>query len=173
MRILVDMDGVLADWSAGMERQLGSPGFLDWSTWEGIRADATLEHRDAFAAAMAARFFYRDLDPIPWAVDALREIVAAGHEVFICSTPDSTNQHCASDKIAWIRQHLGDDWVKRIILTHDKTLVHGDILIDDKPNVTGAHTPSWEHVLFAAPYNTHITDRRRITDWLSWQEALA
>jgi hypothetical protein len=32
MRILVDMDGVVADWAAGMELALRSPDFLDWST---------------------------------------------------------------------------------------------------------------------------------------------
>ena len=171
------MDGVLADWSAGMERTLVAQrvevNFLDWSRWEGVREDAAPEHREAFAAAMASAFFYRDLYPIWGAIEALHEMRDAGHEVFICSTPDSTNRSCASDKIAWVRHHLGDDWVKRLILTHDKTLVHGDVLVDDKPEVTGSNpVPSWEHVLFGAPYNRHITDRRRIADWTEWAEVL-
>jgi len=40
-------------------------------------------------------------------------------------------------QFAWVKQHLGAEWMKRIIITCDKTLIHGDLLIDDKHAVTG------------------------------------
>ncbi|MCT7149596.1 hypothetical protein M1196_23400, partial [Salmonella enterica subsp. enterica serovar Oranienburg] len=61
-----------------------------------------------------------------------------------------------------------------MIITTDKTLVRGDILIDDKPVISGElpeystgtnHARSWEHVIFDQSYNRHITNRRRILDW--------
>lgn len=38
---------------------------------------------------------------------------------------------------AWIEKHLGYDFLDQIILTRDKTVVTGDILIDDKPDILG------------------------------------
>lgn len=171
MRILVDMDGVVVDWAAGMKIAMRSPEFLDWSRWEILATDATDEHRAAFAQALRSPRFYRWLTPIDGAVDALRAM-SDEHEVFLCSTPDSSNRTCASDKIQWTRAVLGREWMPRVILTHDKTMVHGDVLIDDKPQVTGAMTPTWEHILFDQPYNRDVLDRRRITRWSEWAEVL-
>jgi len=52
----------------------------------------------------------------------------------------------------------GPSWVDRIVLAKDKTLVRGDVLIDDKPEVTGSLCPSWEHLVFEAPYNVTAAD---------------
>jgi hypothetical protein len=41
--------------------------------------------------------------------------------------------------------------VNRVILTHDKTLVRGDVLIDDKPGITGNMIPAWKHLVFDSP----------------------
>jgi hypothetical protein len=38
---------------------------------------------------------------------------------------------------AWIEKHLGYDFLDQIILTRDKTVVTGDVLIDDKPDILG------------------------------------
>lgn len=37
----------------------------------------------------------------------------------------------------WVEQNLGPEFVERIILTRDKTVVMGDLLIDDKDNIQG------------------------------------
>lgn len=37
----------------------------------------------------------------------------------------------------WVEQNLGPQFVERIILTRDKTVVMGDLLIDDKDNIQG------------------------------------
>ena len=106
--------------------------------------------------------FSEELPPLVWAI-------CKWETSTLCLSPSPLIQF----QIAQARQHLGDDWVKRLILCHDKTLVHGDVLVDDKPEVTGSNpVPSWEHVLFGAPYNRHITDRRRIGDWTEWAEVL-
>ena len=52
-----------------------------------------------------------------------------------------------------------------------KTLVHGAVLIDDKPEITGSVVPTWKHVYFDQPYNS-IYDKPRITTWSSWKEEL-
>jgi 5'-nucleotidase len=41
-------------------------------------------------------------------------------------------------------------------------------LIDDKPEVTGSLVPSWQHLVFEAPYNTVAIGRR--INWSNWQQ---
>ena len=45
-------------------------------------------------------------------------------------------------------RHLGQEWARKVILTADKTLVSGAVLIDDKPKITGAPArPDWKQTI--------------------------
>ena len=37
----------------------------------------------------------------------------------------------------WVEHHLGWKWINKLIVTKDKTVVSGDLLIDDKPIIKG------------------------------------
>ena len=39
----------------------------------------------------------------------------------------------------WIQAYMGKDWIKRMVVTRDKTVVKADLLIDDKPRITGTY----------------------------------
>lgn len=43
---------------------------------------------------------------------------------------------------AWVEKHLGHEFLEQVILTRDKTLITGDILIDDKPDILGKELKS-------------------------------
>lgn len=106
---------------------------------------------------------------MPGALEALIEL-KKNNEVFICSSPISS-PYCSQEKVEWTRRNLGIDWVRRLILTKDKTLVYGDILIEDKPKIKGCRIPFWEQVIYDHPWNRHITGKRRI-NWQNWKEVL-
>lgn len=165
LRILVDQDGVLADWHGGIEAGLTANGSgaeaLDPSRWD-LGMDP--ETRRLVRSIQAQPGFYRDLEPIEGAVEALHELLAQGHDVRICTTPDATNPTCASDKIAWVREHLGEEWVKRIDLTHNKAGVRGDVLIDDKPIIEDQRYAEWRRIIFDQPYNRDV-EGARLTRW--------
>ncbi|KAK1794321.1 hypothetical protein P4O66_011207, partial [Electrophorus voltai] len=114
-------------------------------------------------------------------------------DVFICTSPIKHYKYCPYEKYAWVEKHLGPDFLEQIILTRDKTVVTGDILIDDKPDILGKTTvftftnleqvgtcveptPSWEHVLFTACHNKHLTTiptQRRLLSWADdWRATL-
>lgn len=38
---------------------------------------------------------------------------------------------------AWVEKHFGPDFLEQIVLTRDKTVVSADLLIDDRPDITG------------------------------------
>lgn len=176
--ILVDQDGVLADFEGGFlrlwrERHPDLPyvPLVDRRTFL-IEDQYPAEHLGLVREIQNARGFFLGFQPIPGALAALREMLAAGHEVFICTSPISANPWCAPEKYEWVERHLPPPWKKRVILTADKTLVHGDYLIDDKPKITGCRRPDWRHVVFDQPYNRHVVDRPRLSDWRDWRFVL-
>ena len=107
------------------------------------------------------------------AIDAFYELLDKGHDVRICTSPITEFQYCVGEKFLWLEKHLGKDFVKRIILTKDKTWVRGDVLIDDKPIITGSLTPTWKHWHYLHPYNAHLPNKK--VTWEnreSWAELL-
>lgn len=113
MRIFVDMDNVLVDFVSGID-QLTEQTKLEY-------ADRLDEVPGIFAL----------MRPLAGALDAYRSL-AKEHDVFILSTAPWSNPSAWSDKLEWVKEHLGDVATKRLILSHHKYLVRGDILIDDR-----------------------------------------
>ena len=174
MRLLVDMDAVIAHWGAEFDRCLdvvgplasGIPRTKDQQQWN-LNEGRTAGEKIIIERIMTDPGFYTRLEPIEGAKQALKAAVKEGHDVRIVSAPYISNPTCASDKIDWIVRHYGSRWASRLILTNDKTVVHGDFLIDDKPTITGSMEPTWRHVVFGDyAYNKHVPGLR-ITAWSS------
>ncbi|KFQ69436.1 5'(3')-deoxyribonucleotidase, cytosolic type, partial [Phaethon lepturus] len=192
LRVLVDMDGVLADFEGAVLRGFrtrfpGEPrvelvarrGFSVRET-EGLRGAGAvpLPAGGPGASVYESPGFFLGLDPIPGAVEAMQEMVhMQDTEVFICTSPLQKYEHCIVEKYKWVEKHLGPKFVERIILTRDKTVVSADLLFDDKDTIRGAElNPSWEHVLFTCCHNRHIqlqAPRRRLLSWADdWKAIL-
>lgn len=177
--VLVDMDGVLVDFAAGFWKRWANR----WPHAPGREAaDPTQFYVDDQVPAAwrtAARElvceagFFAELPPVDGAVAALHAMLERGWDVRICTAPILANPTCASDKLAWVEQHLGDGWSERVIVTKDKTLVRGDVLVDDRPTVLGALEPTWRHVLFDATYNADMPGAAvRLHQWSQWLATL-
>lgn len=178
MLILLDQDGVLADFehafiAAWRERHPDiAPIEFEARKSFHILEDYPEDLRAKAEAIYTAPGFIRNLPPVPGAIDAVRELMALGMDVRICSSPLRQYDNNVLEKYQWIEQHLGRAATERLILTRDKTLVQGDLLIDDRPRIEGAVRPRWQHVIYDAPYNRHETGRLRLT-WASWRNVLA
>ena len=104
MRIYIDMDGVIANFQKA----------ADEGGWK-HRPDLHVD--------------YRNLEVIDGAINAIAKL-SADHEIFIASTPPWTRPEVWGHKREWLEEHF--PYLKRkLILTHRKDLLIGDILIDD------------------------------------------
>lgn len=174
--ILIDQDGVLADYTkahleaireAFPELERISPlECIKWNTEEHFPP----RYRKRIEALALSPGFFRNLEPLPGAILAMKELLQDGHDVRICTAPKRAFENCVGEKFAWVKEHLGQEFAERIIMTRDKTLVQGDILIDDKPDVSGRIVPSWTHILFDQPYNR--SSRVRRINWQNYREVL-
>lgn len=168
LTILVDMDGVLADFdSRFMEtwaQKYPNRPKLDQSRRTSFKIvdEFSPEHHDDIRAIFSARGFFRSLPVLPGAVEALRDMQSAGMDVWICSSPLDEYRNCVQEKFEWVEENLGSSWVNRLILTKNKALIRGDYLIDDNPSLPFADTACWKQFLLDAPYNRYATHLQRV-----------
>lgn len=96
------------------------------------------------------------MDPLPGAVAAHADL-AQLFDTYILSTSPWENPTAWSDKLMWVKQHLGLAAHKRLILTHHKNLNRGHFLVDDRTK-NGAGEFEGEHIHFGTS---------RFPDWPS------
>jgi len=175
-QILIDMDGVIADFEKGFlqnwrKKYPTSPYVpLNKRSTFYIMEDYPNELRDQVQGIYLEKGFIASLPEVKGAINALNEMATAGFKIKICTSPLSNYKNCVEEKYEWVDKHLGHDWTKDIILVKDKTQVLGMTLIDDRPEIRGEFEGVWEHVIFDRPYNKHIINKRRLSNWASWKE---
>ncbi|XP_076468956.1 5'(3')-deoxyribonucleotidase, cytosolic type-like [Babylonia areolata] len=182
LKILVDMDQVLCDFEGGFlskyQEKFPDEPFIpleERNTFYIVDQYTKLRRdlQDKAREILHAEGFFLGLQPIEGARDALMEMWQMDDtEVFICTSPHSHYKYCVFEKFKWVEDHLGEEWINRLILTKDKTMVNGDLLIDDRPRIRGAlDPPAWKQVLFSAPYNLSIDSRgrQRLNNWTDGQ----
>lgn len=181
--VLFDMDGVLSNYAERLlvlaHQRFNLPLYVP----EEVKAFNTesifpKEFQNRVEALSREPGFFESLKPIPYAVEAFHQIADQNPddgvaEVYICTSPKKyeNNPHCLAEKSAWVARYLGKEFVDRILFTRDKTLVHGHVLIDDKPVITGTRIPDWVHVLYDMPYNKQYK-APRIKSWKQWRKTL-
>ena len=85
----------------------------------------------------ADSMFFYDLEPIYdngiANIDYVKMLIHDGHEVYFLTSPSIPNLACWSGKAYWIKKYFGQDALKKLIITYDKSLLKYslDILVDD------------------------------------------
>ena len=111
--LYLDMDGVLADFQSGVDKQ----------------SEEVLQkyhkHPDEIPGLFAV------LDPVPGAVEAVKALEQF-YDIYILSTAPWWNPSAWTDKVLWVKRVFGEVFHKKVIITHHKELCIGDYLIDDR-----------------------------------------
>jgi 5'-nucleotidase len=128
--LYVDMDNVLVDFRSGIV-QLDEKIVREF--------DGHLDDVPGIFALM---------QPVEGAVESF--VTLSQHfDTYVLSTSPWENPSAWSDKLEWVKKHLGDHAYKRLILTHHKNLNIGDYLIDDR-TTRGADQVVGEHIHFGS-----------------------
>ena len=101
------------------------------------------------------------MDPLEGAIEAFHQL-SAKYDTYILSTAPWENHTAWSDKLIWVKKHLGEPAYKRLILSHHKNLNAGDYLIDDRLK-NGADRFAGEHIHFKTD---EFPDWKSVCDYL-------
>lgn len=128
--VYVDMDNVLVDFPSAFPRL--PKGVVEQFT-------GRLDEVPGIFALM---------DPLPDAVASFLELSRL-FDTYILSTAPWENPSAWSDKLLWVKTHLGEAAYKRLILSHHKNLNAGAFLIDDRTK-NGAGGFGGQHIHFGS-----------------------
>jgi 5'(3')-deoxyribonucleotidase len=121
--VYIDMDNTLADYLKAAEEQNLNP-----------------------KEAKHVKGFFRNLKPMPGAIEAYN-ILAKDFDVYFLTTSPWSNPQACVEKFEWVKEYFPNAY-KNIIISHHKDLNIGDYLIDDSTfngagEFTGEHIQIW------------------------------
>lgn len=173
MTVLVDMDDVIEKlvdgWVDYNNEKFGTDVKPeDVKDWNMSLAFPTLTREQVYAAEMDESLWDR-VKPMPGADEALRSLIADGHDVYIVTATRYETLRAKMDKVLF-RYFPYLSW-NNVIITSNKHLIRGDVLIDDGPhNLMGG---DYRKILFDANHNRNFDETSvgavRVR---SWEEAL-
>lgn len=111
--VYIDMDGVIADYHTAYHEMFG------------VLPDNNED------IPHVPEGFYRHLPVIDGAIESVIELMNHA-DVYFLSSPSWNCVSSYSDKVLWLKDHFGKLAKDKLILSHNKSLVIGSVLIDDR-----------------------------------------
>lgn len=163
--IVSDIDSTLADiltpWLDWYNKLSGdSLRPSDVKSWQ-LRDCVQPEFADRMDDFLLTRPF-RDLQPYPGAVEAIREWHEAGHDIQIVtwSSLDTDNNHF--DKAQWFKRTFPFLDTGQLAFINRRYRIPADIFIDDKPKAILAYAEKWPDATIwglGHPYTRAVADK--------------
>ncbi|MCI0425486.1 MAG: hypothetical protein L0Z47_06495 [Actinobacteria bacterium] len=138
MRLGVDLDGVVADFTSGWMRfynrdfgtSLTNEDSKRWNDVVELTHFADIDEFWEWSADLDGRSVFWHLEPLPGAVDALVGLHRSGHDIVILTTKPT---FAVEDTHEWIAKHGVP--ADEIHILEDKWLVDCDVYLDDGPHI--------------------------------------
>jgi 5'(3')-deoxyribonucleotidase len=112
MIIYIDMDDVLCDYTADFNK--------------------AIEETPSIAFPQSQYGFYANLAPITGAVESVKKLINSERfDPYILTAPSTRNPFSYTEKRVWIEKYFGIEFTEKLIISPNKGLLKGDILIDD------------------------------------------
>ncbi|MBB4078760.1 5'(3')-deoxyribonucleotidase [Lewinella aquimaris] len=150
MRICIDMDEVMVDnyqrYHQLFEEHYGRK--VDPQEYYGKKI-YELPGIEAMRDELHQPGFFRHLPIMKDAAEVVKELYD-NYEVYIV-TAATEFKNCFTDKWEWLEEHMPFIHWERIVFCGNKSIVHGDYMIDDK--VSNLNTFNGQGLLFTASHN--------------------
>ncbi|WP_462146184.1 5' nucleotidase, NT5C type [Pseudoalteromonas gelatinilytica] len=139
--IYIDMDDVICDYKAAYQ--------------DAIKQDPENKYPQSQYG------FFANLKPIKGAIESVLEL-SKNNEVYILTAPSIHNPFSYLEKRVWIEKWFGMNFVERLIISPDKSLVKGELLIDD--HICGNGQDKFEGQLIQFASNQYPTWAEVLTE---------
>lgn len=164
MRILIDMDSTLNDFTQGYVNY--------YNKLTGKNINVTKDDLNVYEISkvvhghnegesnkirqeiFSSPGFWRDIPILPFAYDVVQYLYKE-HDVFILTAPWKHSLNCYTEKIEWVEKELPFFDTSRVIMARHKYLVKGDIIVEDSPEFllnNGCHYA----IAIDYPFNRHL-----------------
>jgi len=144
MIVYLDMDDVLCDYTRAF--------------------DDAIKETPSISFPQSQFGFYQNLKPIKSAISsALWLLQSKDFEPYILTAPSTRNPFSYTEKRVWVENHLGLAFVERLIISPNKGLLKGDLLIDDLAMGRGQENFEGELILFGS---SDFPDWHSVTTYL-------
>jgi 5'(3')-deoxyribonucleotidase len=157
-RILLDIDGVCADWTGAVQKLMGkedvvldpwpNPGDDEIDDALGVTDDEVWEAIDALGAK-----WWANLKPYPWFLDLFH--MCREHSQCIYLTTPGHDPNSLAGKLEWMKRWHGEKFRDYLIGPQKQFCAHPDsVLIDDRESNTKKFE-AWggNVILFPMPWN--------------------
>lgn len=169
LTVLIDMDDTIENlcevWVEYLNELYGTNVHLnDIKEWDMTKAFPTIDSQKIYKPLYDERLWKR-VTPLPGAVETIKRIIEDGHKVVIVTV---SHQDTVSMKLNNVLfKYFPYLSMNNVIITSQKQLIHGDILIDDAlHNLEGGQ---YMKLLFDAPHNRSYSvsdnDMVRVHNW--------
>lgn len=152
MRIMLDMDGVLADFVGRASKVFGfNP--KEVNTYD-LPKCLGLKPQDFWKKIDETEDFWESIEPYPWAKALVRKCYAYTDEVGILTSP-SLNPKSTVGKVEWVRKHF-PKLLSNLVIVINKIIVWSPnmILIDDNEfTIRRWRGLNGKCILFPQPWN--------------------
>lgn len=149
-RVLVDVDDVIVNFKQAFISAVIAKGLRNidhtWrrSTWD-LAKDLGLtdkEEKEAFSLINMPGVADEMMNALPGAVEGVQNLMELA-DVYFITSPSKTSPTWSFDRRNWLVRHFGEEQGSKVGHVHDKFIVFGDFLVDDKPENVMLWKDAW------------------------------
>jgi 5'(3')-deoxyribonucleotidase len=168
MRIAVDMDGTIADFTSAFRNKIRElyglecdDGYIDAkSVYESLTADQRKKYKTHYEiyGDLCSPGFFSDLEPLHGAVEAVQELYDEEHEIYFLTKVLNWDRS-APEKALWLQHYFPGEKPKIIMVNNTKAkhLVNVDVIVDDDKRVLCGDTMAMK-ICIAQPWNKEFRE---------------
>ena len=173
LKLIIDLDGVVFNFTESLKLYLVEhcgrmdhelPDAKVWNFFIDQWGMTLEEFTDACDRGVDAGVIFRQGPAWPGAVEGINALKGDGHTIHVV-TDRSFGQKSPQNTIEWLNEN--DIPFDSISFSPDKTIVQGDLLIEDRDRnyVAVEQAKSATPVLMTRPWNIDLVGARRVSDW--------